>query len=53
MALRLWKYRTVEGGQRLKAEADVLLGLSLLEFGADWCSYCHAAQPALAGLHIA
>lgn len=26
-----------------------LPGLTLLEFGASWCSYCQAAQPLIAG----
>ena len=30
-----------------RAEIDVLKGLTLLEFGAAWCSYCSAAQPLL------
>lgn len=32
----------------LRAEMDVLPGLTLLEFGTDWCGHCRAAQPALA-----
>lgn len=31
-----------------RAELDVLPGLTLLEFGTDWCGHCRAAQPALA-----
>jgi thioredoxin 1 len=31
-----------------RAEVDALPGLTLLEFGTDWCSHCRAAQPALA-----
>ena len=27
---------------------DALPGLTLLEFGTDWCAHCRAAQPALA-----
>jgi thioredoxin 1 len=31
-----------------RAEVDALHGLTLLEFGTDWCSHCRAAQSALA-----
>ena len=33
-----------------RAEVDALPGLTLLEFGTDWCGHCRAAQPALAGV---
>lgn len=28
-----------------RQEVDSLAGLTLLEFGASWCSHCRAAQP--------
>lgn len=31
-----------------RADIDALTGPTLLEFGAPWCSFCRAAQPALA-----
>ena len=31
-----------------RAEIDALQGLTLLEFGTDWCGHCRAAQSALA-----
>lgn len=31
-----------------RAEADALDGISLLEFGTNWCGYCRAAQPIIA-----
>lgn len=31
-----------------RAEVDALTGLTLLEFGTEWCAHCRAAQPALA-----
>lgn len=36
-----------------RADVDTLPGLTVLEFGTDWCGFCRAAQPhirqALAG----
>jgi thioredoxin 1 len=31
-----------------RADVDALPGLTLLEFGTEWCSHCRAAQPAVA-----
>ena len=31
-----------------RTEVDALPGLTLLEFGTDWCGHCRAAQAALA-----
>lgn len=31
-----------------RAEIEALPGLTLLEFGTDWCGHCRAAQPAIA-----
>ena len=30
------------------AEVQALPGLTLLEFGTEWCGHCHAAQPQIA-----
>lgn len=31
-----------------RADVDALRGLTLLEFGTDWCGHCRAAQVAVA-----
>lgn len=31
-----------------RAEVDALPGLTLLEFGTDWCGHCRAAQASVA-----
>jgi thioredoxin 1 len=28
-----------------RADVDALSGLSVIEFGTDWCGHCNAAQP--------
>jgi thioredoxin 1 len=38
------------GGEPTREEVDRLQGPVLLEFGADWCPYCQALQPALKAL---
>lgn len=31
-----------------RAEVDAMPGLTLLDFGTNWCGHCQAAQPAIA-----
>src|SRR5690606_12378641 len=31
-----------------RADIEAILGPTLLEFGAPWCSFCRASQPAIA-----
>ena len=31
-----------------RSQIDALEGAAVLEFGADWCGYCRAAQPLVA-----
>lgn len=32
-----------------RAEADELPGVTVLQFGTDWCGYCQAAEPLIDG----
>lgn len=34
--------------QPSRAEVDALQGPAVVEFGANWCGYCQAAQPVIA-----
>ncbi|HVW65934.1 MAG TPA: thioredoxin family protein [Nitrosospira sp.] len=36
------------GSEPARAEIDALEGLAMLEFGAQWCGYCRAAQRSIA-----
>jgi thioredoxin 1 len=36
------------GDEPAQAEVEALPGATVLEFGADWCGYCQAAQPLVA-----
>lgn len=33
-----------------RAALDAMEGPTLVEFGTDWCGYCRAAQPLIAGV---
>lgn len=35
-----------------REEVDALPGLALLEFGANWCGHCQAAQPVIAAAMV-
>ena len=39
-----------EAREPTRDEMDRLPGLTVLEFGAEWCGYCQAARPLLAAL---
>lgn len=39
---------TYTGNAPSRAEVDAMEGLTLLEFGTDWCGHCRAAQAPLA-----
>ncbi|MBP0592383.1 thioredoxin family protein [Paraburkholderia sp. LEh10] len=30
-----------------RADVDALAGVTVVEFGTDWCGYCQGAQPAI------
>ena len=38
----------MQNTQMNKAEIEQLNGLTVIEFGANWCSYCQAAQAIIA-----
>ncbi|BCG00871.1 thiol reductase thioredoxin [Paraburkholderia sp. PGU19] len=31
-----------------RADVDAMAGLTVVEFGTDWCGYCQGAQPVIA-----
>ena len=38
-------------GELTREQVDVLAGASVLEFGASWCGFCHAARPLFRKAH--
>lgn len=39
---------TYDKPEPARADVDAWPGVTVLEFGADWCPHCQAAQPAIA-----
>lgn len=35
---------------RTRDQVDALPGITVLQFGTDWCGYCRAAEPAIASV---
>ncbi len=40
--------KKLETNEPSRADIDQLQGFTMIEFGANWCGYCQAAQPIIA-----